>query len=186
MIYLRLFWEFLKIGALSFGGGYAMVAPVEQMVVQNNWMDAETFNKFLGVCESTPGPIAVNMATFVGSSQGGFLGALIATIGVVLPAFLIMLLLATILKSLQTKKVVQSILEGIRPAALGLIVGTGIWMIISLSVPNNQILIDWKALLIIGVLFIIPLVFEKLSKKKFSAIALIGLSALLGMALYTW
>ena len=89
MIYLQLFLNFLKIGALSFGGGYGMIAVVKETVISNAWLTETEFLDFVAVAESTPGPLAVNMATFVGSSQGGFLGALAATLGVLLPSFVI-------------------------------------------------------------------------------------------------
>ena len=100
MIYLQLFLNFLKIGALSFGGGYGMIAVVKETVISNAWLTETEFLDFVAVAESTPGPLAVNMATFVGSSQGGFLGALTATIGVIFPSFVIILLLAAIINNL--------------------------------------------------------------------------------------
>lgn len=189
MIYLLLFWTFFKIGLLAFGGGYAMIAPIQDAVLQYGWMDADTFSKFLGVCESTPGPIAINMATFIGSTQGGILGALTATIAVVLPAFTIIFLLCTVLKKVQEKPLVKSVLAGIRPAALGMIVVTGIWMMITCGFPIIEKAtewIDWKAIVIMAILFIIPVMYQKETGKKFSAISLIGISAVLGMGLYTW
>ena len=92
MIYLYLFLEFFKIGLFTFGGGYAMIPLVREVVLQYGWMTEETFTTFIGVCESTPGPIAVNMATYIGSTTGGFLGSLLATLGVILPSFIIILL----------------------------------------------------------------------------------------------
>ena len=92
MIYLRLFYEFFKIGLFTFGGGYAMIPLVQDVVVSNEWLALEEFKAMLGVCESTPGPVAINMATYIGSIQGGFFGSLCATFGVVLPSFIIILL----------------------------------------------------------------------------------------------
>ena len=93
---IRLFWNFLMIGALSFGGGYGMISLVRETVLSNGWLTESEFLSFIAVSESTPGPLAVNMATFVGSSQGGFWGALVATLGVVLPSFLLLLLIGGI------------------------------------------------------------------------------------------
>lgn len=87
MIYLRLFLNFLMIGALSFGGGYGMVSLVRERVLSNGWLTENEFLNFIAVSESTPGPLAVNMATFIGSTQGGILGSFVATLGVVLPSF---------------------------------------------------------------------------------------------------
>ena len=100
MIYLRLFLNFLMIGALSFGGGYGMVSLVRERVLSNGWLTENEFLNFIAVSESTPGPLAVNMATFIGSTQGGILGSFVATLGVVLPSFLIILLIASALKNL--------------------------------------------------------------------------------------
>jgi chromate transporter len=99
MVYLYLFLEFFKIGLFTFGGGYAMIPLVKETVLSHGWLTESQFVNFLGVCESTPGPIAINMATYVGSVQGGILGSLVATIGVVLPSFIIILVIAAILKN---------------------------------------------------------------------------------------
>lgn len=88
MIYLKLFWQFLQIGLFTFGGGYAMIAFIWEKALAYGWLTEEELLNMIAVSESTPGPIAVNMATFVGSSQGGALGAVVATLGVVLPSFL--------------------------------------------------------------------------------------------------
>ena len=93
MIFLELFLSFFKVGLFCFGGGYGMLPLMEETVVAKGWLTAEQFYDFVGVCESTPGPIAVNMATFVGSSQGGILGSAVATLGVVLPSFIIILII---------------------------------------------------------------------------------------------
>ena len=100
MIYLKLFLTFLKIGAVSFGGGYGMISLIREDCLGYGWLTEEELLNFIAVAESTPGPIAVNMATFVGSSQGGFWGAMLATLGVVLPSFIIILLVATLLTKL--------------------------------------------------------------------------------------
>ena len=94
MIYLELFLTFLQIGAFSFGGGYGMISLIREKVLMYGWLTEEEMLNMIAVAESTPGPIAVNMATFVGSSQGGFLGAILATLGVVLPSFIIILIIA--------------------------------------------------------------------------------------------
>ena len=91
MIYLQLFIEFFLIGLFTFGGGYAMIPLVRETVLENGWLTETQFYDFIGVCESTPGPIAVNMATFVGSDQAGVFGSICATLGVVLPSFIIIL-----------------------------------------------------------------------------------------------
>lgn len=95
-----LFLTFLKIGAFTFGGGYGMVSLVRETVISNGWLTESEFLNFIAVSESTPGPLAVNMATFIGSTQGGILGSFLATLGVVLPSFVIILLIAAVLKNL--------------------------------------------------------------------------------------
>ena len=97
MICLTLFWNFLMIGTLSFGGGYGMISLVREVVLGHGWLTESEFLSFIAVSESTPGPLAVNMATFIGSSQAGLPGALTATLGVVLPSFVIILLVAAVL-----------------------------------------------------------------------------------------
>ena len=98
MIFLELFITFFKIGAFTFGGGYAMLPLIQEEVLSKGWISAESLVNFIAISESTPGPFAVNMATFVGSAQGGFLGAFLATLGVVLPSFIIILIIAALIK----------------------------------------------------------------------------------------
>lgn len=112
MIYWELFLVFLKIGAVSFGGGYGMISLLQDEVVAHGWLTEEMLMNFIAVAESTPGPIAVNVATFVGSSQAGAVGALLATLGVVLPSFFIILLIAAILHNLLKFRGVQAVLGG--------------------------------------------------------------------------
>ena len=90
---LKLFLTMFKIGLFTFGGGYAMIPLVKETVINNGWLAEADFYSFIGVCESTPGPVAINMATYIGSVQGGILGSVCATLGVVLPSFLIILLI---------------------------------------------------------------------------------------------
>lgn len=90
MIYWKLFFTFFKIGALSFGGGYGMISLIREEALSNGWLTEEEILNLIAVSESTPGPIAVNIATFVGSTQAGIAGSLLATLGVILPSFLIM------------------------------------------------------------------------------------------------
>ena len=97
---LKLFLTFLEIGAVSFGGGYGMISLIREKVLLHGWLSEAEFLSFIAVSESTPGPLAVNMATFIGSSQGGVLGALCATLGVILPSFFIILLIAALIHDL--------------------------------------------------------------------------------------
>lgn len=121
VIYLELFLIFFKIGAFTFGGGYAMLPLIQQEVLSHNWMDLEQLVNFVAVSESTPGPLAVNLASFVGAETGGLLGAGCATIGVVLPSFLIILLVAKFYQAFRTNTLVKSCMNGLRPTVVGMI-----------------------------------------------------------------
>ena len=99
MIFLELFLGFLKVGCFSFGGAYFAIPLIRETVLSHGWLSDETVSYMIAVSESTPGPIMVNMATYVGSSQAGFWGALVATTAVVLPSFLIILLVCVLMKS---------------------------------------------------------------------------------------
>ena len=188
MIYLTLFIVFLEIGAVSFGGGYGMIPLMRDACLSHGFLTEEQFMDFIAVAESTPGPIAVNMATFIGSSQGGLLGAVLATLGVVLPAFLIILLIAAILKNLLKYKGVQGFLSGVRPAVAALILATAVVMglrsIFGIGSLSDTLVFDYKLLVILAVLIAVGLCSKCLLKKKASPIVMILLSAGLGMLLY--
>ena len=187
-ILLSLFLNFLEIGAVSFGGGYAMIPLLTEKVVANGWLSQGEMLNFIAVSESTPGPIAINMATFVGYSQGGLLGALLATLGIVLPSFIIILLIASLIKGLMRFAGVKAFLTGIRPVVIGLIIATGITLFISVILGINAIgeavIFDWKALVIFGINAIIYFSFKFWKKKSISPIILILISAVLGMLFY--
>ena len=123
MIYLELFLTFLKIGAFTFGGGYAMLPLIQQEVTAKGWMEMEQLVNFIAVSESTPGPFAINIATYVGSQVAdiGILGAACATLGVVFPSFVIILIVARIYDKFKSSKTVKGIMTGLKPAVVGLI-----------------------------------------------------------------
>lgn len=121
MIYLELFLTFLKIGAFTFGGGYAMLPLMQQEVLANNWMNEESLLNFIAVAESTPGPVAINMATYIGVQTGGIFGAICATLGVVLPSFVIIILVAKFYTKYSNSFIVKGCLTGLRPVVVGLI-----------------------------------------------------------------
>ena len=194
MIYLQLFLTFLEIGAVSFGGGYGMISLVREKVLTNGWMTEGEFINMIAVSESTPGPIAVNMATFVGSTQGGVLGSALATLGVILPAFIIMLLIASLIRNLLKYKGVQATLGGIRPAVVGLIIATACTMILSsvlgLKTISGGFTLDLPELLknigIFGAVVALAAVYKKLKNKKISPIILIVFSGVLGLVLFSF
>ena len=121
MILLELFWTFFKIGAFTFGGGYAMLPLIQSEVTSKGWIDEASLVNFVAVSESTPGPIAVNMATYVGSELGGVPGALCATLGVVLPSFIIILIVAKCFERFRQSRAIQGAMSGLKPAVVGLI-----------------------------------------------------------------
>ena len=188
MTYLRLFLTFLKIGVVSFGGGYGMLSVIRDTVLTQGMLTEEELMNFIGVAESTPGPIAVNMATFIGSAKGGFLGAFLATLGVILPAFIIILIIAALLKNLMKYKGVQGFLSGVRPVVAALILATAVTMGIrtffGLGNVSDFSRFNYKGLIIFGVLIGVGLGSKFLLKKKASPIVMILLSACLGMLLY--
>ena len=188
MIYWELFQSFLLIGAVSFGGGYGMISLIREQVLQNGWLTEEELLNCIAVAESTPGPIAVNLATFIGSSQGGVMGALVATLGVVLPSFVIILLVAALIKNFLTHPTVRAILQGVRPAVVGLILATAMTMIagtlFGFSVLSDPIRPDAFAILILFVLLIADVAYRKWRKSAPSPILLILLSAGLGIICY--
>ena len=187
-IYLALFLTFLKIGAVSFGGGYGMISLIREEVLLHEWLTEAEFMNFIAVCESTPGPIAVNMATFIGSSQAGLLGSIVATLGVILPSFIIILIIASIFKNLLKIEAVKRALDGVKPAVAGLITATGLTMlatsILGTKTINTAISFDYKALIIFGIVVATSILYNKFTKKKISPILLILISAILGILLY--
>ena len=125
MIYLELFWTFFLIGAFTFGGGYAMLPLIQIEVVNKGWLANEAVVNFIAVSESTPGPFAINMATYVGSEMGGILGSACATLGVVMPSFLIILIVAKCYDRFKKSKLVKGAMSGLKPAVIGMI-GTAV------------------------------------------------------------
>lgn len=188
MIYLRLFLVFLEIGAVSFGGGYGMISLIREKVLGYGWLTEEEFLSFIAVSESTPGPLAVNMATFIGSSQGGFPGALCATLGVVLPSFCIILLIAALMRNLLKYAGVNAALGGIRPAVVGLILGTALTMalgtLFGFSAVGDSVVPDWRGLAILGILLVLHALCRRFRHRPPSPILMILLSAGLGILLY--
>lgn len=137
MIYLQLLWAFFKIGALTFGGGLAMIPLMEEEVLSHGWIDAELFVNFIAVAESTPGPIAVNLATYVGSEVGGVFGAFCATAGVVLPSFIIILIVAGCYEKFKNNKIVKGCMSGLKPCVVGLIGAAAISVLKTVFIPDG-------------------------------------------------
>ena len=188
MIYFELFLTFLEVGAFSFGGGYGMISLIRELCLAKGWLNEGELLNMIAVAESTPGPIAVNMATFVGSEQGGILGALCATLGVVLPSFVIILIIAILLKNLMKYKGVKAFMGAIRPCVVALILATATIMlfnnVLGLSNICTPLSIDFRAIAILAVLIGVSVFAKKVVKKKISPIITIALSAFLGIVFY--
>jgi chromate transporter len=190
VIYLKLFLTFLKIGAVSFGGGYGMISLIKDDCLSYGWLTEEELLNFIAVAESTPGPIAVNMATFIGSSQGGALGALMATLGVVLPSFVIILLIASLFTRILSCTGVKAALGGIRPAIIAMILGTAATLFLSTVLGIKSLngtgaaLLDVRPLAVISIVCVASLLYKKIKKTACSPILLIIISGLLGILIY--
>lgn len=178
MIYLDLFLGFLKVGCFTFGGGYGAVPLIRDVVLGKGWLSDEMLTYMIAVSESTPGPIMVNMATYVGSSQGGILGAAVATAAVVLPSFCIILLIATLLGRVLKSKYAQAILRGLKPCVVGIVIATGIRMTLESAGP------DLRAVVLAVVLAAVMVLYKLIFKKKLPPTWFILISALAGIIAY--
>ncbi|NLW60687.1 MAG: chromate transporter [Firmicutes bacterium] len=166
-----LFFTFFKIGAFTFGGGYAMLPLIQDAVIyKHGWLTQQEFLEVIAIAEMTPGPIAVNTATFVGYRTAGLLGSTFATLGVVLPSFLIILVIARFFGGLTDLPWAKGFFTGVKPAVIGLI-GFALWRL------GSAALIDYRSILIfLGALFM-------LIKWRLHPIPVIFLSALCGLLL---
>lgn len=187
-IYLKLFLTFLKIGAFTFGGGYAMLPLIQQEVIKNGWLTEEQILNFIAVSESTPGPFAINISTHIGTEKGGFFGALAATLGVALPSFVIILIVARVFTAFRKNRFVSGAMSGLKPAVIGLIGAAVITVGKSVFFPSVSSF-DLSALkdtvfsysfLISLLIFVVSLILV-ISKKKISPILVIVISAALGI-----
>lgn len=189
MIYLQLFFSFLKVGTFAFGGGYAMLSLIGDAVLSYGWMTQEEFLSFLGVETLIPGPIVVNMATYVGYEQAGFPGALLTTIGVVLPSFIIILIVAAFIRNLLRYPPVRVFITSMRPALSGLLSAVAVTMALTVflsidTIKTAAITYDWRAVTILAVVIAIPGIWTRYKKKEVSSILLVAISGLLGMLLF--
>lgn len=174
---LTLFVTFFKIGAFTFGGGYAMLPMVQQEVLAHSWMKQEEIVNFIAVSEATPGPFAVNVSTYVGAEVGGLSGAICATLGVILPSFIIILLIAKVFDAFQKSKGVKGMMLGLHPAVVGLIGASVVSVGMQVLFPNG---------FVVDKAFVFSLALACLScyfsfHKHTHPIKLIALSAILGI-----
>lgn len=192
---LRLAWIFFKIGLFTFGGGYAMIPLMESELVSRGLIDIATLYDFIGIAESTPGPIAINMATFIGNeamiSYGFFariLGSIVMTTAVALPSFIIILMIASLGSKFLESKFVKYAFTGLKPTVIGLILSVSIGLMLRLVLPMIALkdlsfdlsLFNYKNLIIFGLLIVLTLFIKKLSPIK-----LILISAVLGIIIYS-
>lgn len=180
MIYLILFATFFKIGAFTFGGGYAMLPLVQAEVEAHGWLTREELVNFIAVSESTPGPFAVNVSTYVGMETGGLLGAFCATLGVILPSFLVILVVARCFSAFQNSQIVRGCMQGLRPAVVGLIAAAVLSTAQTVFFPSgfSASVLGTPAFLSSVGIFLLALF---LSFKKAHPILIILLSAVLGI-----
>ena len=179
MIYLQLFWSFLQIGALSFGGGYAAMPLIQaQIVTQHGWLTMREFTNLVTIAEMTPGPIAVNSATFVGTQIAGVPGALAATAGCILPACILVMLIAKLYLKYRNIAVLQSVLASLRPAVVAMIASAGILILVNAFWSGSVSLAETNWLMV----GIFALCFVLLRKTKRSPIAVMVLAGLLNLA----
>ena len=185
MIYLDLFFGFLKVGCFAFGGAYGAIPLIRDVVLSYGWLNDEMLTYMIAVSESTTGPIMVNMATYIGSSQAGFVGALLATLAVVTPSFLIILLITALFKNAIKSKYIQAVLKGMKPCVIGIVLATGIYMVITNCIDIGfGVKIQLPAVILTGLLAIVSVGYKYYLKKKISPILLIMISAIAGIVVY--
>ena len=189
MIYLDLLLGFLRVGCFAFGGAYGAIPLIRDVVLSYGWIDDDALAYMIAVSESTPGPIMVNLATYVGSSQAGLPGAILATLAVVLPSFIVILLITASLKNLLKHRFVQAALRGVKPCIIGIILATGAYMVIHNCMAAQEgvftgLLLDWQAVGITAVLLAVCPLFRAVKKRNLSPVSLIFISACLGVLVY--
>ena len=193
MLFLRLFLEFFKTGLFAIGGGMATIPFLYEMSDKTGWFTHADLANMIAVSESTPGPIGVNMATYVGYITGmnaggtalAFLGALTATIGLITPSVIVIMLVAAVLKKFSENHYVNSAFYGLRPASTALIAAAGITVVITNLLPINDIIekgvlaVNWQGLILAAALWVLM---NKIKfTKKLHPIVFIGISAAVGI-----
>ena len=187
MIYLRLFWEFFKVGLFSVGGGLATLPFLYSLGAKTGWFSTADVANMLAVSESTPGPIGVNMATYVGFVCGGVLGGVVATLGLVTPSVIVIVLIAMALQAFRTNKYVDAAFYTLHPASTGLIAAAG-WSVFALVLVNLDAyrasyqladLLQWKNLILFAVIWVLTNLVKPL--KKLHPVVFLALAAVVGI-----
>ena len=190
MIFFELFYTFFLIGLFTFGGGYAMIPMIQDQIVGRGWMNDAQLSDFIAISESTPGPFAINISTFVGSQTAGIGGAICATIGVILPSFIIIILVSIILSKFLKNRFVQGGLNGVKPVILALILSTAIIFLVKMALYQGNALFSQTvsfsrvSITLLILLSGFLLVYKKIQKKSLNPILLLLLSAGLGIILF--
>ncbi|MBR6407644.1 MAG: chromate transporter [Clostridia bacterium] len=187
MILLELLLGFIEIGCFSFGGAYGAIPLIREVVLSYGWIEEEKLSYMIAVSESTPGPIMVNLATYIGSTKAGVPGAIIATAAVILPAFLIVIVLTLLLKKLIKNGAFQSMLGALEACVIGIVLATGVYMILkngigSFAAASADIVAIAMTIALGGVYF----GSRKILKKGISPILLICLAGIAGVFVYGW
>ena len=190
MIFFELFYTFFLIGIMTFGGGYAMIPMIQDTVVSNGWMTLNELTDFIAISEATPGPFAINIATFVGNKVGGVFGSVCTTLGVVLPSFIIILIIAFVLSKFLKNRFVKGALNGVRPVILALILFTAFSFLFRAILYRGNALFsqdidfDLKAfgilLLVSGYIWI----YKKVNKKSLNTLSVLLITAVLGLIVF--
>jgi len=184
-ILFELFITFFKVGVFTFGGGYAMIPLITEEVIKKGWTEnASELIDFIAISESTPGPFAVNISTFIGFNQAGVLGAIFASLGVIMPSFLIILFIASVFKKFADNKFVVGFLKGVKPVIVGVIFSVAVKFILKsvfdISIYDlSKISLEWASILIFVIVFAMTRV-----KKKIHPIYVVLVSGILGLLIY--
>ena len=177
MIYLQLFVSYLKIGFFGFGGGYAMLSLIQNEIVeQRGWITVSQFADIVAISQMTPGPIAINSATYIGYTVAGFWGSVVATVAVCLPALTVMLALTKFFLKLKDNRYVHGVIVGMRPVVVGMIAAAALLLIFPKQSEDNSFIDIWSWILFAATLYA--------SYKKVNPILLILLSAVAGIVIY--
>lgn len=187
MIYLRLFFEFCYTGLFSVGGGLATIPFLQDMSERTGWFTSTDVANMIAVAESTPGPLGVNMASYVGFDVGGALGCVVATLGLITPSVIVILLVARFLQRFRSSRVVDGVFYGLRPASAGLIAAAGLEVAKKSLVFMDHLVPDWRTFLVgffhwkAIILFVLVFVLYRYTPlKKLHPIVFILASAVLG------
>lgn len=187
---LELFWTFFKIGLFTFGGGYAMIPMILEETTKFEFIEKSEIIDFIAISESTPGPFAVNIATFIGYEQAGIIGSLFSTLGVILPSFIIILLLVKIIEKAKNNRFFKSIIKTVMPLVIGLIISTvldisltSLFNISSFSNIKNEFSINLTTLISLTIISSLITLTYNLKKKKLAPIYIILICASLGITI---